>query len=293
VFIDIHVHTSMFPTPHRAGGGTYATPEELIEMLRPKGVEKAVILPTVNPEGSHVTQAVEECLAVVERHPDFFIPFMNLDPRLEANAPDYDFSRLMQWYIERGCKGVGEVCANLSWDDPLVENLCRHAEALGLPLTFHVATKRGGAYGLIDHKGLPLLEGALRKFPDLVFLGHSQAFWSEISGDLRDEERGGYPKGRVAEGGAVVRLMRQYPNLLGDLSAGSGYNAVSRDPKFGYSFMTEFQDRLLFGTDICDPRNETPLVDFMNEAVAGGHISREVFEKIAWKNAARVLSLST
>ena len=74
----------------------------------------------------------------------------------------------------------------------------------------------------------------------------------------------------MLEGGAVVRLFRQYPNLYGDLSAGSGYNAISRDPEFGYAFMDEFQDRLLFGTDFADVRNETPIIDFLNDAGGAG-----------------------
>jgi len=291
MLIDIHVHTTMFPGPERASGGTYATPEQLMDMLKPQGVEKAVILPSVNPECSHVIQGNEEVLAIVQKYPDFFIPFMNIDPRFENNSPDSDLSRLMKYYIDRGCKGIGEVCANFAFDEPLMENLFAHAQACGLPVTFHIAPQKGGYYGIVDHKGLPLLEGALKKFPDLVFLGHSQPFWAEISGDLKEEERNSYPKGKVAEGGAVPRLMRAYPNLYGDLSAGSGHNAVSRDPEFGYAFMTEFQDRLLFGTDICDPRNKTPLVDFLNDAVKEGHISQEVYDKIAWKNAAKLLGL--
>ena len=131
----------------------------------------------------------------------------------------------------------------------------------------------------------------MQKFPDLIFLGHSSPFWAEISGDLREEQRNTYPKGKVTNGGAVVRLMREYANLYGDLSAGSGYNALSRDPEFGYAFLTEFQDRLLFGTDICDPRNETPLIDFLNDAVEQGHISREVYEKVGWQNAQKLLGL--
>jgi uncharacterized protein len=291
MFIDMHVHTMLFRGPERLGGGAFATPEELMAMLTPQGVRKAIILPIVNPECSFAMAGVEDTLAVVERHPDFFIPFMNIDPRQVTNSPDADLGWLMKHYIERGCKGLGEVCANLPFDDPLMENLFRHAEACGLPLTFHVAPYSGGVYGIIDRLGLPLLDRALDKFPSLRLLGHSQPFWAEISGDLKEEERNGYPNGRVAEGGAVVRLMREHPNLCGDLSAGSGYNAVSRDPEFGYAFLTEFQDRLFFATDICDPRNETPLIDFLNDAVAKGCISREVYENVGWRNAERLLSL--
>lgn len=294
MFIDIHVHTRLYPGPERLGGGTYATPEQLIEMLRPHGVRKAVILPGVNPECAFVSSGVGEALAVVEKYPDFFIPFMNVDPRQVNNSPDADLGYLMRFYKERGCKGVGEVCANLPFDDPLMENLFKHAEAEQLPLTFHIAPQQGGYYGIVDRLGLPLLEGALRKFPDLIFLGHSQPFWAEISGDLTEEGRNGYPKGAVVEGGATVRLFREYPNLYGDLSpaAGSGFNAVSRDPEFGFAFMEEFQDRLLFGTDICDPRNELTLIDYLNDAVRLGHLSREAYEKVCYKNAEKLLHLT-
>ncbi len=78
----------------------------------------------------------------------------------------------------------------------------------------------------------------------------------------------------------------------GDLSAGSGHNAVSRDPAFGHRFLEEFQDRLFFGTDICAPTNQTPLVEFLRDAVEGGHISREAYEKIGWKNAERLLGIT-
>lgn len=291
MLIDIHGHTYYFAGPERPAGGTFATPEQLMDMLKPQGVGRAVILPRVNPECAHHPQGVADALAVVEKYPDFFIPFMNIDPRLLTNSPDADLSYLIRYYIERGCKGIGEVCANLPFDDPLMENLFKHAQANNLPLTFHVAIQKGGMYGIIDHQGLPLLEGALQKFPELIFLGHSQPFWAEISGDLPAEERNSYPTGPVTDGGAVVRLMRKYPNLHGDLSAGSGYNAVSRDPEFGYAFLTEFQDRLLFGLDICDPRGKTPLIDFLNDAVAQSYISQEVYEKVGWRNAERLLKL--
>ena len=293
MFIDIHVHTRFFDGPQRLGGGIFATPEQLMGMLKPRGVRQAVILPVVNPECAYITQGMGEVLAIVDKYPDFFIPFVNIDPRQINNSPDADLGYLVKYYKERSCKGIGEVCANLPFDHPLMENLFKHAETCELPLTFHIAPKQGGYYGIVDHLGLPLLEGALKKFPDLIFLGHSQPFWAEISGDLKEEDRNSYPKGKVVEGGAVVRLMRQYPNLYGDLSpaAGSGYNAISRDPEFGYAFMMEFQDRLLFGTDVCDPRDALTLFDFLNEAVEKQHISREAYEKICWKNAEKLLGL--
>jgi len=294
VFIDMHVHTRLFPGPQRLTGGTYATPEQLIAMLKPHGVRRAVILPGVNPECSMIPQSLGEVEAIVAKYPDFFIPFMNVDPRAVRNAPDADLGHVMRYWKSRGFKGIGEVCAVLRFSDPLMENLFRHAEANELPLTFHIAPQAVGHYGILDDLGLPGLEGALKKFPRLIFLGHSQPFWSEISGDVTEAIRNSYPKGKVTPGGAVVRLMRAYPNLWGDLSpaAGSGYNAIARDPDFGYAFLEEFQDRLLFATDICDPRNPLTLIDYLNDAVAQGRISQAAFEKISHGNAERLLGLS-
>lgn len=294
VFIDMHVHTRLFPGPARLGGSNYATPEQLIAMLAPHGVKRAVILPGVNPECCMSPQSLGEVEAIVAQYPDFFIPFMNVDPRAVSNAPDADLGHVMRYWKARGFKGIGEVCATLRFDDPLMENLFRHAEALELPVTFHIAPRQVGHYGILDDLGLPGLEGALRKFPKLNFLGHSQPFWAEISGDVTEAIRNTYPKGKVAPGGVVVRLMREYPNLWGDLSpaGGSGYNAISRDPAFGYAFLEEFQDRLLFATDICDPRNPLTLIPYLKEVLSAGHISAPAFEKISHQNAERLLGIT-
>ena len=143
---------------------------------------------------------------------------------------------------------------------------------------------------MVDDLHLPKLEAAMQKFPKLVFVGHSQPFWSHISADVTNETWGGYPKGKVIPG-RVVELMRNYPTLYGDMSAGSGFNAVSRDPEFGYQFMEEFQDRLLFGTDICYPNQDTPLPTYLRKAHDENNISDQVFEKITWRNANELLGL--
>ena len=291
MLIDIHVHTARANVPLRSGGGAFATPEQLIGMLDERGIDKAVILPEAAPDAGSPMVSVAECLDVAERHPDRFIPFCNIDPRMLTNSPKADFTQMLDCYKGLGCKGVGELTANLPFDNPMVWNLFGYIEASGLPVIFHVSTQIGGTYGLYDELGLPRFEETLRRFPALTFLGHSQAFWSEISGDVTEATRGGYPKEPVTEGGRIVELMREYPNLCGDLSAGSGHNAISRDPDFGYRFMEEFQDRLFFGTDICGLGQETPIVEFLHDAADNGHISREAHDKIAWQNAARLLGL--
>ena len=83
--------------------------------------------------------------------------------------------------------------------------------------------------------------------------------------------------------------MRACPNLYGDLSAGSGCNALARDEDYTVQFLTEFQDRLLFGTDICVPDTPTPLVDLLLRLRDTGRISETVFQKVARENAISLL----
>ncbi|HHW09134.1 MAG TPA: hypothetical protein GXX29_04080 [Firmicutes bacterium] len=121
--------------------------------------------------------------------------------------------------------------------------------------------------------------GGVYQVVSLIFLGHSQPFWAEIAplDDPSPKGRHGYPTGLVREEGALPRLMRRHPNLHGDLSARSGFNAVNRDPEYGARFLEEFQDRLYFGTDIVRPGQHTPLVDYLTGEIQPLNESERVF----------------
>ena len=291
--IDIHAHTIAGTGINRMGTNTsFATPEQLLEIYKKLGVQMGVILPTVNLECADRIQSNEDVMLIADKYSGRFSWFCNIDPRMGKNSPDCDLSYFIEYYKRHGAKGVGEICANLYFDDPYVENLFYHCEKNDMPVIFHIAPKRGGCYGLIDELGLYRMEKELAKFPHLKFIGHSQPFWAEISADINEENRNTYPKGGVRPG-RIVELMRRYPNLFGDLSADSGYNALTRDPKFGYEFIEEFQDRLFYGTDICAPENINEnfvkLSSWLDEAVADGKITREAYMKVSRENALNLL----
>lgn len=290
-FIDLHVHTCLkrHPMLKRADGSRYPTPEELIDKMNSEGISKAVVLSVVSPEFRYTVVTPEEVLSICALYPDRFIPFCNIDPRFLANSDKADFSSLLSAYKELGCKGIGEYIPNIPLDDPMNLNLFRHVELAGLPLLFHLAPQIGGFYGCYDEPGLPRLEKVLTQFPNLIFLGHSQVFWAEIGTLDKPDERKGYPKGPIKKEGRLVELMRKYPNLHGDLSAGSGFNAISRDPEFGYRFMEEFQNRLYFGTDIANVPQDLPIVPYFRKLKEQKLISEVTYEKIAWKNANKLL----
>jgi uncharacterized protein len=246
---------------------------------------KAVVLPIVSPECMSTLVTPEEVLEICALYPDRLVPFCNLDPRYRTNSSKADFMPLLSAYKELGCKGLGEFTTNIPLDDPLNMNLFRQVEEIGFPLTFHLAPQVGGFYGCYDDPGLPRLEKVLKQFPRLVFLGHSQVFWAEIGPLNNPDERKGYPKGPILKAGRLVELMRNYPNLHGDLSAGSGFNAISRDPEFGYRFLEDFQDRLYYGTD----HAKLPFVEYFRKLKAQHLISDTAYEKIIYKNASRLL----
>lgn len=291
MFIDIHGHTRKIPGFTRSDTAAYTTPDQLIARHDNLGIEKGVLLPGVNPECSRVPQSNEEILEIAKDYPGRFIPFCNIDPRALTNSPDAPMNEILMYYKDKGCKGIGEVCANLPFENPMVQNLFRHTEQVGLPLTFHIGPTIGGNYGLYDDPGLPQLEKSLQTFPKLKFFGHSQAFWAEMAPLENIEDRAGYPTGPITEEGAVPKLMRKYPNMYGDMSAGSGHNALARDEQYAVKFLNEFQDKLFFGTDICAPDTPAPLVDLLIKFRDEKKITEEVFNKVAKQNAIRVLGL--
>ena len=292
MFIDCHLHTVIRKgLPRNDSGDNYATPEELITMMDRMGIDKGILLPGINPECRKQYSPTEDILDVAAKYPDRFIPFCNIHPCAESNSPDANLSRQLLYYKGHGCMGIGEVAVNFSFDDPFVLNLFTHCEACEMPALFHIGPQAGGCYGLIDDIHLPRLEKCLRLFPKLVFIGHSQPFWAEISADVTEKNRNTYPPGKIAAGGAIPRLLDAYPNLQCDISAGSGYNALTRDAEFGYRFMEKYQDRLLFGTDICSPKNDHRHAELLRNSLKEGKISQETFEKITWKNINRMLKL--
>lgn len=286
MIIDIHTHVLTV-----WGGEKPFTAKRLLRRMDELGIDRFVLLPIIGPEGNYFYFGPEDALAVYRRHPKKVIPFCSLDPRAGNNSPETDFSFLLNRYKKAGCKGVGEVTANVYIDSPLCINMFRQCGKAGLPVLFHLYNKIGGSYGLVDDIRLPRLEKVLKKCPETVFIGHAMAFWSEISGGVNEETRGGYPKGPVKSPGRLAELLKKYPNLYGDLSAGSGYNAITRDMKYGYKFLKQFQNQLLFGTDLCHVGQETPIVDYFREILKKGIISADVHRKITRTNAERILNL--
>ncbi|MEA3400338.1 MAG: amidohydrolase family protein [Armatimonadota bacterium] len=299
MFIDIHCHAYRITPPFVC---SFCTAEQVIQRYDQEGIERGCLLPIVSPE-IYFPQANEDILEMAQQHPDRLIPWCNIDPRVLTNSADAPLGDVLRYYRDQGCKGVGEVMLNLPMMHPLVQNLFKHAQDVGLPVTFDGSDQVGGDFGLYDDPGLPQLEHTLQRFPDLIILGHGPTFWSEIGPLERPAMRsstfapgggqvgGERPSGPITEEGVMPKLMRAYPNLYGDLSDLNPYNALARDPDYGPKFLTEFQDRLLYGTDLCSPEMPLPMIDLLTDWRNAGRISETVFNKVARENVITLLGL--
>lgn len=296
MIIDIHTHITVtgFPGFLKSMGRQPFSASVLLKCMDREGIDQSVVLPLSNPEndGLFAVTGNRETLRACARHPDRLIPFCNIDPRAMLNSPSADLSRMIRAYRELGCRGIGEICANIPITDPRYQNLFHHADQQGLPLLFHFAGHAGGLYGAIDKCGLPGLAASLELFPGTVFIGHSPFFWNAIDGGLTRTQCEDYPKGPIKQPGALWELFEKHPNLYGDLSAGSAYNAISRDSEHGYRFLNRFSKQLCFGTDRFSyvRGHVPPMLVFLREALASGRLTRAAYDLIMSRNTLRILA---
>ena len=296
MIIDIHQHITYAKFPQftkvvGCGHGSF-TAKHLLKDMDKWGIDKSAVLPLANPENLDIFGGAgnQEVIAECAKHSDRLIPFCNIDPRSMLNTPKADFSVLIKVFKDLGCLGIGEVCANLPVTSPLYKNLFFHAGEENLPIIFHLSPKKGGLYGMIDKPGLPGLEEVLKEFPKTKFVGHAPAFWNEIDGNLKPSMRNAYPTGLIKKKGSLWNLMEKYDNLYGDFSAGSGHNALTRDPKKGIDFLTKFNKKIFFGTDMFFHKEEAPMhLTMMKEALDNKKVTKTIYENIMHKNFERVV----
>ena len=249
------------------------TASGLVSRMDQEGIDISVVLPLESPEGGWGWSFTEEVVHARNEYPTRIVAFCCVDPR-DPKGP-----QLIDHFVTKhDCRGFGEHVNGLAFDDPLNKALYAKCNDHGLPLVF------GDDLECFDLPGLPRLEACLKEFPDVKFCGHGPGFWSAISGD---DPRTGYPTRPVTPGGALDRLLDEYENLHLDLSAGSGYNALTRDPEFTLGFIERHWRRMLWGTDITHALADLPQIEWIKTI----DIAEDVRQAIADGNARKLLGL--
>lgn len=215
-----------------------------------------------------------DCAALQAEHSDQFVRFACADPvegrmldiggpALEGPVDDLSPRRaslfglswpsaavkLRAWGVgadgPRGAIGIGEMKFHVPVDSPEMDLVYQLARECRVPVLLHFEYQH---YNL----GIKNLENVLKRYPQVTFIGHAQSWWGNISADLNPSDY--YPKGPIKSGGLIDRLLANYPNIYGDLSADSGLNAISRDPDFASGFLDRHHRKLVWGSD-CECRD--------------------------------------
>jgi uncharacterized protein len=211
--LDIHLH------PRRDNAAE-------IDHLEGAGVRKAVLLPGGG--------SIERAMSVMAKYPDRFVRFTNADVRTPES------SDLIRSDLKAGVIGVGELKYPVQVDGPEMSRFYDLAAEFRVPVLIHF--EEGGF-----NSGFKRLPDLLRGHPKTIFIGHAQTWWANISAETANEA--GYPTGPVKSGGLTDKLLSDYPNIYGALSANSGRNALARDPEFSTAFLARHRGKLMFGGD--------------------------------------------
>jgi predicted TIM-barrel fold metal-dependent hydrolase len=226
--VDCHLHVNHFDR----------SIADTIRHMDATGTQQAYLLPLETGEGGVVLKS-ETVLHAWHQHADRFIPFCQTDVR----RPDA-LERLRAYHL-LGCRGVGEQKEHVPLNDPRIEGVIALCDEFNWPITLHFQDGQGGFnQGLAEH-----LETYLKRYKKVRIIGHAQTWWANISAEVPPPETTLYPAGPVKPGGLLDRLLGEYPNLYADLSAGSGYGALTRDEEFTVGFIERHSRQLLFGSD--------------------------------------------
>jgi len=276
-YVDVHSHVG---TVWNSGAPLSA--EELLRWMDAGDIAQAVVLPLVSPESSSYPITTDYVLSQTLPFRDRLIPFCSVDPRTSYTGGHAGLVKMLRRYVDAGAHGFGEHKPGVPIDDERNMALYAACAELKLPVLFHLDNQRN-----MDKPGLPGLAKVLAKFPDTVFIGHGPGWWASISGGITQADLGGYPRGDVKPGGAIDALMNKHANLYGDMSAGSGAGAITRDMKFGREFLIRRADRLMFGTDFLAPGQDVPQL----ELFAKIDLPEDVAANIYRNNARRLLGV--
>jgi predicted TIM-barrel fold metal-dependent hydrolase len=227
--IDIHQHT------HYAG----RTDSTLIAHQQSMGVSRTVLLPAGSKLGLDADcYGNDSVLALARDYPANFVFFANEVPDIP------EAKHVIETYLRLGACGIGEQKFPVACDSPAIHLVAQIARHFSVPVLLHFQHNKYNTDFLRFHT-------ILAKYPQVNFIGHAQTWWGNI--DRKHVQEVLYPSGRVTPGGYTDRLLGDYPNMYGDLSAGSGLNALKRDEDHARAFLLRHRKKLMYGSD-CDDR---------------------------------------
>jgi len=267
--IDIHQHTNY-------SGRTNA---QLIAHQKAMGVTYTVLLPAGRLYGLDAECGGNQTVVdLTKEHPGEYWYFAN-----EITDDDNAVAEIRK-YLKTGAIGIGEQKFKVACDSPALHRVAEVAKEFGVPVLMHFMHNQ-------YNTGIENFHKTLEKFPTVNFVGHAQTWWGNV--DRKHEQKVMYPPGPVTRGGITDRLLSDYPNMYGDLSAGSGLNFLNRDEEHTRWFLEKHQDKLMYGSDCNDVFGRGPGCQGANTIAAIRRMAgtKKIERKLLFGNAKRLLKL--
>jgi predicted TIM-barrel fold metal-dependent hydrolase len=279
--IDIHQHLNYSGRPDAVLLAHQQTMGATLTVLLPSG--RPVTRASTNHGRSNALEAEalgnEACWRFARAHPRLY--------RFAANeVPDLDDAKAeIERYLGRGALMIAEQKFGVDCDGPEMQRIYAIARDRRVPVLMHWQFER-------FNLGFERFHRMLAKFPQVSFIGHAQTWWANIDRNHADQKVL-YPKGPVTAGGLTDRYLADYPNMYGDLSAGSGLNALTRDEDFTRGFIERHQSKLLFGSDCSDHDGTGPRCQGSQTIAAIRRLaaSPAIERKLLYDNAKQLLRL--
>jgi predicted TIM-barrel fold metal-dependent hydrolase len=266
--------------------------EQNIAHLNGCGVSNAMILARAN--------SADDIKAIDTQFPGRVLGWF-----ASGNIASPDAEEVLTKAVKSGAIGLGELKFHVEAAGPELRRMYALAAELQVPILVHFQEVPHTPTEGVFATGFKNFEAMLKAYPKTTFIGHADAFWANISADYANQDA--YPSGKIKPGGVTDKLLGDYANLYGDLSANSGNNALSRDPEFTAGFLKRHMDKLIFGSDCsCSDGKGGGTSQVGNPAasrLAGKCVARETlgllkrtvgpadFRKLTWENAHRVYRL--
>jgi len=267
--IDIHQHTNY-------SGRSDA---ELITHQREMGVSKTILLPAGSKYGLAAQAGGNDTVvALAHQLPKEYVYFAN-------ELPDIPEAReVLEKYLKMGAIGIGEQKFPVEADSKAIDLVADIAAEHHVPVLLHFEHKH---YNF----GIENFHKILDRHPKVNFIGHAQTWWGNIDKNHVQTEM--YPKSKVTPGGITDRLLSDYHNMWGDMSAGSGLNSMLRDEDQAREFLKRHQDKLLFGSDCSDRKagSEKCLGTAIIAAIRKLAPDKKAERKILYNNASKMIKI--
>ncbi len=279
--IDIHQHTHY----------VQRTDEQLLAHQRAMGIATTILLPSGRPVNSPSTHngvanglqaeagGNAECYLFAREHKKEFRFGVCAVPDMKDSL--YEIEK----YLKLGAVVIGELKFGAECDSPEMQKIYELAQNYNVPVLMHWQHK-------MYNYGFERFYKMLEKYPKVNFIGHAQTWWANIDKNHTDQSIL-YPKKPVTPGGITDRYLSDYPNMYGDLSAGSGFNALTRDEDHAKSFLERHKDKLVYGSDCADPTGLDPdaCSGTLDIALLCKLASKPTERKLLYENAKKLFRL--